>query len=400
MLDETDLPLAGVRVLDLTTVIFGPYAGQILGDLGAEVIKIEAPGGDQTRHVGPERNPDMGALFMGCNRNKLSIVLDLKREEPREALWRLIETADVFMHNIRPQKIRALGFAPKPVMARNPRLVYAALNGYREAGPYGGRPAYDDVVQGESGLAGMFEARDGAPTLVPSIVADKTSALIACNGVLGALLRRARTGEGAHVECAMFEALAGYNLVEHQFGTMFRPPLGPAGYTRAMSKHRRAHPTRDGFICMLAYTDRQWAAFWRIADRPDLAADPRFASMAARARNIDSLYETASALMADRDTADWLALLREAEIPAGPVNRMEDLRDDPHLREIGFFRPYEHPTEGPLELPDAPWLFDGESLPVRHGQPRLGEHGRTLLTELGYSEREIDGILDDAAARD
>ncbi|HEX6142373.1 MAG TPA: CoA transferase [Geminicoccaceae bacterium] len=391
-----DLPLAGIRLLDLTTVLFGPITTQLMGDLGADVIKIEAPGGDATRHVGPSRSPGMGALFMGANRNKRSIELDLKRPEAKAALWRLIDRADVFVHNIRPQKIRALGFDPDAVMARNPRIVYGGLHGYGEDGPYGGRPAYDDVIQGQSGLAGTFTARDGEPTLVPSTIADKTAALVAMGGLLAALVRRERTGRGGYVECSMFEALVGYNLLEHHYGAMFQPPLSGYGYPRMLSAQRRPHRTRDGHICMLAYTDRQWRSFWRLAGRPELAADERFATMRERSRNIDALYEAAGAILSGRTTAEWLEILGAAEIPCGPVNGFEDVRADPHLNAIGFFRPYDHPSEGPLEIPDAPWRFDRGSLPVRVAQPALGEHGHAILREAGCSEAEIERLLNAA----
>lgn len=388
-----DLPLHGVRVLDLTTVIFGPYAGQILGDLGAEVIKIEAPGGDQTRHVGPARNPNMGALFLGCNRNKKSLVLDLKQGRHKDALWRLLESADVFMHNIRPQKIAGLGFDPDAVTARNPGIVYAGLHGYWEDGPYGGMPAYDDVVQGQSGYAGAAMVRDGTPSLAPSVIADKVSGLLAVNGIMAALMKRTRTGTGGYVEIGMFEGLSGFNLVEHLQGEAFDPPEGPFGYTRALSPGRRPHPTKDGHICMLAYTDMQWAAFWQLVNARDEAVDPRFSSMASRSKNIDQLYEAAGAFLLQRTTADWLTTLREADIPCGPVNSLDDLKQDPHLKSVGFFQRFDHPTEGPMVTPDAPYKFDRRSLPLRHPQPTLNEHGREILKAAGCSDSDIDEIL-------
>ena len=385
-------------MLDLTTYVFGPYATQILGDFGADVIKIEAPDGDVTRVIGPARNPGMSAIFLGCNRNKRSIVLDLKRETARAALWRLIDGADMFVHNIRPQKIAGLGFTPDAVRERNPRIVYGGLHGYGERGPYGGRPAYDDVIQGQSGIAGLFTVRDGAPQLVPSAIADKNAALIASSGLVAAYVQRLRTGEGLYVECSMFEGLVSYNLVENQYGGIFSPHQGETGYPRTLSPHRRPHQTRDGYLCMLAFTDLQWRAFWRLAGTPEAAADPRFATTATRSRHIGALYEAASKIIATRGTAEWLELLEDADIPAGPINSLEDLRHDPHLNAIGFFRPFEHPTEGAIEIPDTPYRFDGESLPVRRGQPRLGEHGREVLAEIGMSEADIEAALDETEA--
>jgi crotonobetainyl-CoA:carnitine CoA-transferase CaiB-like acyl-CoA transferase len=393
---ETDLPLSGLRVLDLTTTIFGPYTTQTLGDFGADIIKIEAPGGDALRGVGPARNEGMGAVFLGANRNKRSLALDLKRDDAREALWRLIDRSDALVHNMRPQKIAAIGFDPEAVMGRNPKLVYGALYGYLQEGPYGGRPAYDDVVQGECGLAATFAARDGEPQLVPSVIVDKNAALIAANGIIAALLQRQRTGKGVLVETGMFEGMVAYNLVEHQYGTMFSPPEGKAGYPRTLSPNRRPFPTRDGYVCMLAYTDKQWRAFWKLAGQADKADDERFATIGARTHNIDALYSETGAILAGKDTGEWLELLGAAEIPAGPVNNFEDLRADPHLQAIGFYRPYDHPSEGPLEIPDTAYRFNKQKLPVRQHQPRLGEQSREILDEAGFSPDEIDVLLSES----
>lgn len=387
------LPLSGIRVLDLTTVVYGPYATQLLADFGADVIKIEKPGGDQTRLVGPMRNADMGALYLGVNRNKRSIVLDLKREAPRQALWRLIGDADMFVHNVRPQKMLALELDPDSVLAAKPDIIYGGLHGYREEGPYGGRPAYDDVIQAESGLSGTFTRRDGEPVLIPTIVADKTAALLAASGLLAALFARSRSGKGCYVETSMFEALVGYTLVEHHFGAMFVPPDGGVGYNRVISRERKPYETADGHICMVPYTDKQFARFWELTGRPDYAADPRFKSMAERVRHIDELYAIAGGLLCQRTSAEWLELLRAAEIPCGLFNRLEDLRQDEQLDKTGFFRPFTHPTEGEMELPDTAFRFDREALPVRRHAPGLGEHSRELLREAGFADGEIDDIL-------
>ncbi len=387
------LPLSGLRVLDLTTVIFGPYATQMLGDFGADVIKIEAPEGDLTRDIGPAKHPKMASLYLGSNRNKRSVVLDLKREAAKDALWRLIDSADVFVHNIRPQKIARLGFDADAVLARNPAIVYGGLHGYGEAGPYGGQPAYDDVIQGQAGLAGAFWARDGAPVLAPTIAADKTAGLMAVGGLLAGVIRRLVTGTGVYVETSMFEGVASYVLLEHQHGAIYAPPKTGYGYPRALSPARRPHPTADGHICLLAYTDGQWRRFWDLTGQPQLASDPRFATIAARAGNIDALYGIVGPVMTTRTTADWLARLKQAEIAAGPVNRIEDLRGDAHLNAVGFFQPLAHPTEGPLEAVGTPFRFDRAPLPVHTPQPNLGEHGREVLEEAGLSDAEIDAAL-------
>ena len=394
MSDADNLPLSGLRVLDLTTTVFGPYTTQILGDFGADVIKIEAPGGDTLRNVEPSRSPGMGAVFLGTNRNKRSVLLDLKQENAREALWQLVDGADAFIHNMRPQKITDLGFDHEAVMARNPRIIYTDLLGYLPEGPYGGRPAYDDVVQGECGFAATFAARDGAPVLAPSVVVDKNAALIAVNGIMAAFLQRARTGKGVHVEAGMFEGLAAYNLVEHQYGTIFSPPEGPPGYPRVLSANRKPFATRDGYICMLPYTDKQWRSFWRIAGQPERADDERFATMSARSKNIDLIYAEAGKILAAGTSDQWLELLADADIPAGRVNDFDDLRSDPHLNAIGFYRAYDHPSEGALEVPDTGYRIDGNTLPIRRHQPQLGEHTRDVLLEAGVSPEAVNKICD------
>lgn len=389
-----DYPLSGIRVLDLTTTFFGPYTTRILGDFGADVIKIEAPGGDTLRGVGPSRNEGMAALFMAANRNKRSIVLDLKKASARKALWRLIEGADVFAHNMRPQKISALGFDPDAVLVRNPGIVYGGLHGYFEEGPYGGRPAYDDVVQGQSGLAGSFAVRDGEPALVPAPLVDKTAAVMASNALMAAIINKIRTGQGSYVEVGMFESMVAFNLLEHQYGAMFVPPEGEMGYPRTLSPERRPFPTRDGHICILAYTDKQWRTFWELAGEPERCDDPRFATIEARTNNIDPLYTAVGQVLRRHATDEWLELLSKAEIPAGPVNSFEDVRSDPHLKSIGFFQPFQHPSEGQMEMLDTGYRINRQSLPVRQHPPLLGEHGQEILAEAGYSETEIQEILE------
>ncbi len=388
-----DTPLQDVRVLDLTTTLFGPYTTQILGDLGADVIKIESPAGDPVRQIGTARQENMGAIYLGINRNKRSLVLDLKQESAKAAMWRLIDTADMLVHNMRPQKIAALGFDPQAVMARQPGIVFAGLYGYREGGPYSGKPAYDDVIQGEAGIADLFTRRDGAPQLIPSALADKCAAVIAANGILAAYIKRLRSGKGVTVESTMFESMVSFNLVEHQQGLMFDPAIGEPGYTRVLSQQRKPHATLDGHICMLAYTDRQWNSFWEVTQQPDYAADPRFAKLVDRAKNIDSLYQIAGQLLRTRTSAEWLELLEKAQIPAGKVTALEDLFSDPHLRATGFFQSIDHHDHGRMLLPDAPWRLDGQSLPLRRGPPAMGADSEQVLSEAGLSADEIQQAL-------
>jgi crotonobetainyl-CoA:carnitine CoA-transferase CaiB-like acyl-CoA transferase len=397
-------PLSGVRVIDLTTVVLGPYATQMLGDYGADVIKIEPPEGDVTRYTGQRRSADMASLFMGVNRNKRSIVLDLKQASARDVLLRLVDTADVFVHNIRPQKLEKLGLGPDALLARQPRLIYAGLHGWREDGPYGGRPAYDDIIQGMCGVASLMETMTDQPRYAPIIFADKTCGLMSTQAILAALYSREKTGRGQFVEIPMFETMVGYIMVEHLHGRTFVPADGDLGYSRVLAPWRRPYRTSDGWVCMLAYTDAQWRRFWAEVGRPETMADARFASMAARSRNIDEVYRMAADELARRPTAAWIEVLDKLEIPSGPVNTLEQVMDDPHLDAIGFFRHMRHPSEGEIVLPDVPVRFAETPAAIGRLQPRLGEHSREILHEIGMSTGEIEalaasgGVLMPAAA--
>jgi crotonobetainyl-CoA:carnitine CoA-transferase CaiB-like acyl-CoA transferase len=393
-------PLAGVRVLDLTSVVLGPLATQIMGDLGADVIKIEAPEGDTTRYTGPTRSGDMSALFMGFNRNKRSVVLDLKHASARAALWRLVDGADVFIHSIRPQKLAKLGFGHDEVLARNGRIVYAGVHGYGSGGPYAGAPAYDDVIQGQSGNADLMARLVGEPRYLPTIMADKTCALVAAYSVMAALFERERSGRGQFVEIPMFETMTAYNLAEHLFGRTFDPPEGPMGYSRVLAPWRRPYRTQDGHICMLAYTDMQWRRFWREVGRPEIADDPRFVSLASRSENIEELYRIAAASLAGRSTAAWVEAFRTLEIPAAPIARLEDLPDDPHLKAIRFFRKADHPTEGAIVMPETPVRFGRTAAAIDRLQPKLGQHSVEILREAGLDDREIGDMLAAGATLD
>ncbi|HEY0939772.1 MAG TPA: CoA transferase [Steroidobacter sp.] len=386
-------PLSGIRVIDLTTVAMGPLAGQWLGDLGADVIKVEAPGGDSTRQTGPSIEPGMAALFFGTNRNKRSIVLDLKCEAQRDALLKLVDGADVFMHNIRPQKLARLGLGADALQARNPRLVYAGLHGFGEAGPYGGKPAYDDIIQGLSGCADLMRRQGGEPRYFPTVTADKTTGLIAALAIVAALAGRAASGRGSVVEVPMFECMAAFNLVEHLYGHQFEPPISSTGYARALSRHRRPFKTLDGYICMMPYTDAHWRDFFQEAGADELLADPRFASIALRTAHIDELYEIASSLLVNKRSADWLAACERLGIPAASIQSLEQLLSDPHLREVGFFSMLHDPAIGAVRMPGVPVLFNGERPKVTL-PPRLGEHGRQILLESGIDAEAAERLLE------
>ena len=384
-------PLAGVTVVDLTTVIFGPLASQVLADYGAEVIKVEAPEGDSTRHTGPTTEPGMAALFLAANRNKRSVVLDLKLAKHREALLALSDRADVFMHSMRPQKLEALGIAPQVLCARNPRLVYAGLHGFASGGPYSGRPAYDDIIQGMSGLVALMEQQSGEARYLPTIAADKTCAQIAAHAILAALFARERTGRGGFVEVPMFESMVAFNLVEHLYGQHFDPPLAEPGYPRVLTPWRRPYRTTDGLICMTPYTDAHWRRFFQEVGRPDLEADPRFDGIANRTRHIRELLEIAAGYVASGSTAHWIATCDRLEIAAAPIAALADLVDDPQLAATGFFHRLDDAAMGRLRFVGPPVSFDGVRGAVSM-PPRLGQDTREVLHEAGVAAADIDAI--------
>jgi crotonobetainyl-CoA:carnitine CoA-transferase CaiB-like acyl-CoA transferase len=393
-------PLAGIRILDLTSVVAGPLATQSLGDMGADVIKIEAPEGDAPRHTGPARSAGMAALFLGLNRSKRSLVLDLKQQSAKDALWRLVAGADVFMHSMRPQKIDGLGFHHAAVCARNPRIVYAAIHGYRDGGPYSGQPAYDDVIQGQAGVAALMSEIADEPRYAPTILADKATALSLVGAVSAALYAREKTGRGQFVEVPMFESMVSFVLAEHLFGHCFTPPVGSLGYTRVMGSWRRPYKTKDGYLCMMAYTERHWRKFWAMIGKPEICDDPRFCDIAARARNVVALYELAGACFPAKTTDEWVALLREQEIPAARMASLDDLLTDPQLAATGFFKRAIHPSEGEIVFTDPPVRFAGSPTISERLQPRLGEHSFEVLREAGLTEREIETLVASGATVD
>jgi crotonobetainyl-CoA:carnitine CoA-transferase CaiB-like acyl-CoA transferase len=398
-------PLAGIRVLDLTTVLVGPYCTQLLAEMGAEVVKVEAPEGDVVRLIGPERSPGMGCMFLTINRGKRSIALDLKRPEAREALLRLARGADVLATNIRPQAMARLGLDYEAVRAANPRIVYAAVLGYGQDGPYAPRPAYDDLMQGAAVLASLNGrvaggGEGGAPRYVPLAMVDRIAGLMAANAITAALLHRERTGEGQCVEVPMFETMLTFVLGDHLGGKVFDPPLDEGGYGRLLSPGRRPYRTKDGHVCAMIYNDRQWRAFFRALGMPDLVEeDPRFRSHATRTRHIDAILAMLEEIFAGRTTAEWTEILERADLPVTPVHTLDSVFEDPHLRATGFFGTEEHPTEGRLTRMAVPMRFSAGEQEERLPAPNLGEHSAAVLAEAGYAEAEIAALIESGAVR-
>jgi crotonobetainyl-CoA:carnitine CoA-transferase CaiB-like acyl-CoA transferase len=392
-------PLAGIRILDLSTVILGPYCTQVLADMGADVIKVESPAGDTMRHVGPMKNPGMGHLFMTGNRNKRGIVLDLKKPEARDALLKLCESADVLVHNVRPQAMARLGLAYEDVAKVNPRIVYVAAVGFGAGGRYAGRPAYDDLIQGASGLANTMRVASGdEPRYVPCNLADRAVGLYCAAAVSSALVHRERTGEGQSVEVPMLEVFSQLMLGDHLGGLGWEPPIGPPHYGRLMTRNRRPYETKNGYVCALIYTDRHWDSFFRIIGREDLKSDPRFWPHAARSANTEAVTGFVAEEMLKKTSGEWLDLLEEGDIPVMQLNTIETLLEDPHLDDVGFFQTMEHPTEGQVKVTRCPSSWSAHETSIRHHAPRLGEHTAEVLAEAGLGADEIAALTGKAGS--
>jgi len=392
----TPKPLEGVRVIDMSTVLMGPVATQVLGDYGADVIKIEPPEGDVARHAGSARNAQMGALYMTSGRNKRSVVLDIKKPEGKQALLRLCETADLFIHNVRPAAMRRAGLSYQELCAVKSDIIYVALVGFGQDGPYAGRPAFDDIIQAASGLSGLFmRAGYDAPTFVPANLCDRMTGLAAAHAAIAALYMRERTGQGQSVEIPMFETLVQTILGDHINGLAFVPPTDSSGYNRLLNAARRPFRTRDGYLAATPYNDKQFRAlFMAIGRAADFDADPVLNKHAARVRNYGYVYAQLTEIFASRSTDEWLALCGEYQVPCQRVNTLEDLLNDPHLRAIGFFQEVEHPTEGRMlqMRPAARWSHADVGFD-RH-PPRIGEHSVEVLQQAGFSADDIAALLD------
>ena len=393
-------PLQGIKVVDMTTVLMGPYATQMLGDYGADVIKVEALEGDVTRLIGPTRHPGMGPVFLNTNRSKRSICLDLKKPAGREAVLRLIKSADVLVYNVRPQAMARLDLGYDVVAKRNPRLIYAGVFGFGQDGPYATKPAYDDLIQGATGLpALMAETSDGPPRYVPNALVDRIVGLTAVGAICASLVHRERSGRGQRVDIPMFETMASFVMGDHMGGLTYEPPLDKGGYARHLSRDRRPYKTSDGYLSVIVYNDKQWNSFFKATGRDDLQSDPRFATFAARAVNIDCVYGELARIFESRSTAEWIELLNKADIPVMPMHDLQGILNDEHLVATGFFPVVEHPTEGPIRSMKVSASFsETVAEPVRLA-PRLNEHGAEILQEAGFSRENIETMIRDGVTR-
>jgi crotonobetainyl-CoA:carnitine CoA-transferase CaiB-like acyl-CoA transferase len=387
-------PLHGVKVIEIASIVLGPLATQYLGDMGAEVIKIEPPEGDLTRSLGPQRHAGMSAVFINCNRNKRSVVLDLRVERDQAALHQIVAGCDVVVHSIRTQAAERMGISYDALARVNPRLVYCHLKGFSDEGTYAGKPAYDDVIQAMSGLASLQAVLSGEPRYMPTIFADKVSALFAAYSVMLGLFHRATTGRGQKVVVPMFEAMTSFNSVEHLWGSTFEPPIAAMGYETIVKAARRPYPTKDGYIAFLPYTDAHWQRFFNAIGRPELMKDERFCSYSARQKHFQPVWAFVTEQLAQKTNAEWLALF-DGDMPIGVVNSLEDLTHDPHLESIGFWQFRDHPTEGKLRFASSPIEMADSPPALRRMPPTLGQHTNEVFKEFGVTastgERRVAG---------
>ena len=385
-------PLAGVRVLDLTSVLMGPYATQIFADLGADVIKVEDPRGDTTRFLPPGPEARRGAMFVNLNRGKRSLALDLKQPAARQALMTLAKDADLFVHSMRAGAIKRLGLDYAALRDANPDIIYANLYGFGRGGRYRDYPAYDDIVQAASGLTDL-QARlnGGEPAYIATVVADKVAGLTAAYAIAAALFARERGAGGQEIEVPMFETLASFAFTEHLCGSLFEPPLGPPEYPRVVSPERRPYRTRDGHLAVMIYTDQHWRAFFDAIGNPKWSKDPMFETITSRTHNIGAVLGRLSDVLATRTNGEWMTALTAAQVPAMPVMGLSALLDDPHLADSGFWV-RRQTAVGAVRYPGIPTEFSGTPGEIGEPGPAHGADGETVLLGAGLSREAVDSL--------
>ena len=382
-------PLAGVKVLDLTSVLMGPYATQIFADLGADVIKIESPDGDTTRGLPPVIDEGRGGMFLNINRGKRSLALDLKRPAARDVVIRLSKDADVFIHSMRAGAIDRLGLSYAALKAANDRIIYANMYGFGRGGRYSDYPAYDDIVQAASGLASLQGRLTGSePGYVASAVADKVAGLTGAYAVIAALFARERTGLGQEIEIPMFETMTAFVMAEHLCGAITEPPVGPPEYPRVTAPDRKPYRTSDGYIGLMIYNDKQWRNFFALIGEPEWSRDPMFATMTSRTKNIQTVLGKLGDVIITRTTDAWMNAFRSAEIPAMPIFSTDDLLRDPHLHETGFWHRGDSDV-GPVRMPGIPTRFSQTPGAIGDIGPSLGADGNQILRDAGFTASEI-----------
>ena len=384
-------PLAGIKVLDMTSVLYGPYASQTLGDWGADVIKIEPLTGDTWRYSGQFRNRGMTGQFMAVNRNKRSLALDLKQPDGKSVLQRLIATADVLLTNIRPAALARLGFGYEACQQINSRLVYAAATGFGQDGPWAARPAFDEVIQASSGFASAMGS-DDEPAFVPSLVADKICGLTIVGAVSAALVHRERTGKGQMVEVPMLETITAFNSIEMLGGHAFDPPIGPAGYKRM--KERRPVRTKDGWLTMLPYSGENWCIFFEAVGHPECIERFAVKDSVSRAQNIDRIYDKMAEIAITRTTAEWEELLLRIDVPHAAFAKITEIAEQPHLKAVGMIATLYHPSEGKIRQARPSARFSDTPAEIHRMPPRLGEHSRAILREAGFTEEDVASMIE------
>jgi crotonobetainyl-CoA:carnitine CoA-transferase CaiB-like acyl-CoA transferase len=387
-------PLEGIRIVDLTSVVVGPLATQILADHGADVMKVESPAGDLGRTIGGLGvTPGMGPKFLHLNRNKRSIVLDLKQAAGYQALLRLIKRADVLVWNVRPASMARMKLSYDDVRAVNPKIIYCGMFGFGQGGRYRKKPAYDSIIQGSAGIAALYHRAAGEPRFLPMVMADKTVGLIAVQMILMALFSRERTGEGQAIEIPMFENMAAFVLSEHMYMKTFEPPRGTTGDPRLLDPQAKPLATKDGWVCISANTNPQAFAFFDAIGCPELKSDPRFNSVAARFRNVGEYFRIRAEALKEKTTEQWLEIFDRCDVPAMPYHTLDSLMEDPHLREVGFFQTVEHPTEGKIVNMSLPNKLSRGARSDFSAAPKIGQHSVAILRELGYDDKDIDAMV-------